>query len=303
MSAWKRPRVALLFAGGTAIGGTACLNRGVRRPEEVKDWLRDMGEIEMIAEIEPRLVVAEGRTVGVTEWTDLVRAIMAVYDQVEGIVILHTPGSAPLTAAALEAMMQSGGKPIVVAPGRAEGEPGGRSNIINALQTATADLAGVFYVQGSHIINAATIKNDKNGAVTGQIVGKIDFGLRLFKRTARANNRTARFITKMQSRVEVIDLIPNEIRHPRMTKAVGVVLVRDQMAPATAENLRSWQTASRFKGPVVVVGGAGEVNMPNGWINQPDMPSSVAAVRLMAALAVKSTSWRKYFQRYKEAKP
>lgn len=300
--AWKRPRIAILFAGGTALNGSPTLSRGIHRAADVQPWLREMGELGMIADLEPYFISA-GTLTGPALWSALGKQIAAVLPSASGVVVMHEPSTAPLTAIALDAMIERANRPIVVTPGCDHGESGGRSNLINALQTATADLGGVVYVTGSHIFDARTVSRESpSGPVAGKLIGKIDFGIRLFKSASNKISGPLKMRQTFETRILTV-AISQAVTAKSIglgTKDKGVILSVD---PLSAISATTWRDiAGRLPAgiPVVVAGLPDGHELPAGWQRSRGAPS-VVLVRFMLALGTKPSGWKTWLKRFDEA--
>jgi len=285
MFAWKRPRLGLLFVGGTALSGSAILSHGIREAAEVRPWMTAAGEINMIADLDPIFISPLGTTATPAIWEKIATVIHEHGDEYDGIVVLHEPTTAAMTAIALSAIVQSTGIPIVITPGREHGEEGGRANLINALQTATIDLAGVVFLDGVKIFHAASLTNSRLG-LDGHVIGRIDFGIRLSKHEKRST-KVLRLIRHLEPRVAIVSFPPfgSPLIPPRVR---GVVFSLDPLAPPSDASWRAVRIPSNVA--VVVVGGPAPKVPPN--ILTIMSPARTAAIQLMVALGERPHAWR-----------
>jgi L-asparaginase/Glu-tRNA(Gln) amidotransferase subunit D len=293
----QRLTIAVGFAGGANFGGTAVLERGVKHAADMEPWLKAMGELQMIADLKPCFIAGDQSRPGIAEWQQLARMIKENYQATDGMVIIHEPGMAAVTATALNAMVRRTGKPIVLSPGREAGAPAGRSNLINALQTAVMDLAGTFVIAGSQLLAAGTVSRAANGTLSGQPVAKIDFGIRLFKHRRRQPTLVLKLAPEFAPEVPAVVLTPGATAPSYLAghRPAGLVLISGSDAPLDARMMahlvKHWAKIA-----VVVVGQVNERDaVPPAWIHDPAADPNIATVRLMWARA-QAGDWRKHYR-------
>lgn len=242
MATPSRKSVALLFLGGATIDERDRLGDSVSKPAQVKPWLRQMSEMDIIAETEGIFITAGISHVGLTEWAGAGQAIKDRYDEVDGFVVIHQLATLPAAAVALSLMFQKLGKPVVLcgSPLRTSAERTGQSakqkpttsefgakaSFINAVQVAVSDIAEVVVVYGSHIYRGQSVVGPVSN-LSGDIIGKIDFGIRFFGQHDRRNERACKLLPNFDPHVAVIEYLPGidysqTFNLPRGTRAVFV---------------------------------------------------------------------------------
>lgn len=230
----------MLFLGGATIDQRHRLGDTVSKATHVKPWLRAMSEMDIIAETEGFFISPGLAVVGVSEWQLVAQKIRELYDDYEGFVVVHQLETLPAAATALSLMLSGIGKPVVLCgspltnneerlAGRQQAKTtvsgfGIKASFINAVQVAVSDIAGVVVVYGSHMYRGRTISGPMAN-VAGDILGKIDFGIRFFGDHDTRHNRTWKLLASFDTRVAVAEYLPGvDVGHllplPRGTRAV-----------------------------------------------------------------------------------
>ncbi|MBI4426379.1 MAG: asparaginase [Candidatus Kerfeldbacteria bacterium] len=218
-----RKRVALLFSGGTMLSEKPRPWEIVKKPEHMRRWLDNMSEINVIADVEPVFITGKGTLeIGPDEWLAMAEAVRRLHQSVDGFVVLHGVETLHYTANALSLMLRNLPFPAVVSgsPLRMPGlgvrqvEFAARANIINAVQVAAADVAGVCVVFGNRIMPAAQVQPVMaEGAfqlVTAEtaLLGRVDFGTKLFENRTKRSNRKPRWSIHLDQHVFVTTITP-----------------------------------------------------------------------------------------------
>ncbi len=240
MATASRKTVAMLFLGGATIDERNRLGDTVTKAAHVKPWLKAMSEMDIIAETQGVFIASGIAAVGVPEWQQVAEAIRELYDEVDGFVIVHQLETIPAAATALSLMFTSLGKPVVLcgsalvsleerSPGRRSiknvvADFGAKASFINAVQVAVSDISGVVVVYGSHIYRGNTVVGPMT-AVHGDILGKIDFGIRFFGHHDARHGRALKIVSSFATNIDVVEYLPGvDVRHlvhiPRGTVAV-----------------------------------------------------------------------------------
>lgn len=237
----SRKSVAILFLGGATIDERNRLGDTVTKPAQVKPWLRAMSEMDIIAETEGVYIASGITNIGIPEWKDTGESIKELYNEVSGFVVVHQLDTLPAAAAALSMMLTNIGKPVVLCGSpllsteeKKTGRPtvksatdfGAKASFINAVQVAVSDIAGVVVVYGSHIYRGATLVGPMTN-VQGDILGKIDFGIRFFGQPAKRTDRALKLQPSFDTKVAVTEYLPGvDLRHllhlPRGTRALFI---------------------------------------------------------------------------------
>jgi len=224
--------------GGATIDERHRLGDTVTKSAHVQPWLRAMSEMDIIAETRGYFICAGTSTVGVADWQAVGRKIEELYHQVDGFVVVHQLAILPAAATALSLMVSGIGKPVVLCgspldhplahstnrPSNKGGDLGAKAGFINAVQVAASDASGVIVVHGSHMFLGSTVQATER-SLTGDILGKIDFGIRFFGQHAHRSLRTWKLLPKFDTRVAVVEYLSGvDVRHllqlPRGTRAI-----------------------------------------------------------------------------------
>lgn len=197
--AYRRKKVLLLFAGGTTLDARDRPGDSVKKAGDVRRWMDQMAELSIIADLDAEFVYGgEAAGIGAEEWVRLAERIRAGYRDDDGFLILHGLETLPATAIALSFMLQNLGKPVVLTgsplrtkeerradPGAGEYRGMGiKANLVNALQVATGELAGVVVVFGSRILPGVRAMFAPPGSphlfesFDNAFLGRIDLGIR-----------------------------------------------------------------------------------------------------------------------------
>ncbi|MBI5466630.1 MAG: asparaginase [Candidatus Kerfeldbacteria bacterium] len=224
MATLSRKSVALLFLGGAAIDERDRLGDSVSRAAHVKPWMGRMAEMDIIADTKGFFIADGLGHVGIRDWSRAARTIVEQYQEFDGFVVVHQFGTVPTAAFALSLILGQIGKPVVItgspllsAAERAAGVPklkiatggefGARANFINAVQVAVSDVAGVTVVYGSHIYRGETLAGSMT-ALAGEVLGKIDFGIRFFGQQSKRTSRKVQLHDRFEEQVAVVELLP-----------------------------------------------------------------------------------------------
>lgn len=220
MKRLSRPRIALFFLGGSVIDQRGRRGDSVTREADVEPWMENMSETDIIAETEGFFVSSGTAVIGVQDWVRLGTLIAANYKKFDGFVVIHQLETLPSAATALSLMLHRLEKPVVlvgsalrVKRDRTAGtmfmEYGAKESFVNAVQVAVSDIAEVVVVSGSNILRGPTVKvNDGHTAFVGQILGKIDFGTRLWKEQVRRAPRAFKLRPVFDRNVVAVEYMP-----------------------------------------------------------------------------------------------
>lgn len=215
--------MALLFSGGTFLTEKPRPWEIVKKPEHMRRWLDNLSEINVIADVEPVFITGKGTLeIGPEDWLAMAEAVRTHHQSVDGFVILHGVETLHYTANALSLMLRRLPFPVVVSgsPLRIPGvgvrqvEFAARANIINAIQVAAADVAGVSVVFGNRIMSAAKVQPAMvEGAfqlMTNEatLLGRVDFGTKLFENRPHRSHKKPRWSIHLDQHVFVTTITP-----------------------------------------------------------------------------------------------
>ncbi|MDD5342095.1 MAG: asparaginase domain-containing protein [Patescibacteria group bacterium] len=306
----KRPKICLLFCGGTTLISRNDKTTEVHAKSDIKPWLDDVPELAVISSIEPIFVFGgAAESVSPEIWTTLAKEIKKNYSAYDGFVITHDFDSIVYTGAALSFMLQNLGKPIVLTGSQdSPGLPvkgsqkvfdsflrlGIRANLINAVQVATMDLAEVSIMYGNHLLRATQTRKTPSetqslAEATGEGLGKADFGIKLSEEHQRRRRTAVIVHPELEPNVFSLHL------HPGMNLKSGLDLlgpgVKGLLIRATDVALKTpdYQFLERFASqrrlPVFLsqMTEAKGPKLPH-LIELPSMLPEVALVKVMWAL-------------------
>jgi len=157
-----RPRIAVLYVGGS-IG--MIRNRKTGRIEPIESLV----EIHRFIPDTQRDVILDFHSIanlGSSEvtpahWIEIAKTIEKVYDQVEGIVVIHGTNTMAYTAAALSFSLQNLGKPVILTGSLMPIDDLGsdaRMNLIYAIRAAELDIAEVCIALGPRVLRGSRAK-------------------------------------------------------------------------------------------------------------------------------------------------
>lgn len=291
MKTHPRPYILLLFLGG---GVVTTRRQSVTTKAQVKDWLQSVAEMNMIADIEGVFVASGAATIGLADWQQAAKLIHERYDEADGFVIAHQGETVATAGSMLSLMLQGIGKPVVLSgattPGMANSAYGVKANIINAVQVATTDLAGVVAVAGSHILRADSLAITATEQ-TAAIIGKIEFGIRLFGQQAHRHNRPWQVRSNFDTHVVTLEYVPGIALQSafHITRNTRAVFISVAEAPRSViEALNDLREALPKSTPLVVYTGTQSYTIP-GVLTVAGPTRSSAFMRLMWALGQTSS--------------
>lgn len=224
MAKYQRPTVALLFLGGSLIDERGRRGDQVQAAADVEPWMTGMSEVDIIAETKGFFIASGKTSIGLKDWAAVAACIKKEYGHFQGFVVVHDLATIGAAAVVLSVMLGNLEKPVVLvgSPLRPKGsrqagpslvggqEFGAKASMINAVQVATADAAEVLVVFGSTIFRGreVIVTAGTHPTLTGPVLGKIDFGIRLFGEQVRRRARTFRVYPNFDTDVAVVDYLP-----------------------------------------------------------------------------------------------
>lgn len=160
--ATEKHRLLVLTCGGTIamqIDPQAGVARHSKKP---LDLYKVEPRLADFAQIESRFIANIDSTDATVEvWERLVSEIAGAYDQFDGFVVTFGTNTLGYCSSALSFALAGIGKPVVITGAQVpagEIHSDGRLNLINSCLVASSDVAGVFVVFGSRIINGTRAK-------------------------------------------------------------------------------------------------------------------------------------------------
>lgn len=199
----------------------------------MKKWLAAMPELGLIANIDPVFVYGgDASEIEPGLWQRLAREIHTRIDQYDGFVVTHGIDTIIYTAAMQSFMLAQLPKPIIFtgSPLAQDAEStnhdltgmmssyktlGVKANLINAVQVATMNIAEVAIMFGNRLIRAVeTVKSDSasfnffDASSEQGMLGKVDFGIKLFKHVRPRSRLQSRLEGSVDDRVGLFQLVP-----------------------------------------------------------------------------------------------
>lgn len=225
MAKLPRQKIALLFLGGSVIDERGRRGDQVAKPSDVEPWMAQMGEMDIIADTEGFFIASDRDPIGLAEWAKVAERIKQLAPKFNGFTIIHDLATLPAAAIVLSQMLESLEKGVVLvgSPLQTKGdrrsavptlvgaqEFGAKASIINAVQVAASDIAEVAVVFGSTIYRGRSVSptTEPKPTLVGKILGKIDFGTRLFGEQTKRAKRAFRIHPAYDTDVAVVDHVP-----------------------------------------------------------------------------------------------
>ena len=184
-----------------------------------KDWLSQMPELRIIADLEP-VFIFDQPSVNITPevWLKLAREIHQRLDSAGGFVILHGVDNLLFTSSALSFLLQNLTKPIVFT-GTQFGSLQSRrvemrANLINASQTTHFNFTEVCLMFGNRLLRANQARQSLEKSLNvftaplNAVLGRIDFSIRIFDKLALNNKGKTKLFDQLSDQVEIIRITP-----------------------------------------------------------------------------------------------
>jgi len=308
MAKIKRPAVAILFLGGTTLDERGRVGATVVKPADIKPWLAQMSEMDIIADTEGCFITSGLNAVTLSDWAKAAETIKEKYNAVDGFVIIHRVDSIPAAAATLGLMLQNLEKPVVIVGSpivspteRAAGlssshsselrQFGAKANFINAVQVAVSDVAEVVVIVGSHIYRGQTLDftgSPETTKLAGLVIGKIDFGIRFFGKQIQRASRAFRIRPKFDPKVAVAEYVPGLDLHHLTAMAKGAHGLFLSIPPGGGFSVQTIRIMTGHLGrsfPIAVFGGDSRSGpWPENVIIMTGQTRTAALMRMMWAL-------------------
>ncbi|MFA6307933.1 MAG: asparaginase domain-containing protein [Patescibacteria group bacterium] len=223
-------KIFLFLAGGTCIFTEAGHIFSVKSQDDIEDWLAQMPELNILADIEPVFISGEDDLIGPNIWQTIAKEIIKRSEEADGFVIVSKIDQLINTSLALTFALQNLKKTIITTTSRISGSNfidkkevisnlknkyGGlslRSNLINAIQVAQQPLPAPAIMFGTRLIAATRAIFDPLGDVNvfssiSDCWGKVDFGINV-KSNLKYNQQKAKIYSDKLADILVFDDIP-----------------------------------------------------------------------------------------------
>lgn len=205
----------------------------VQKPSDIKPWLAAIPEINLIADVDPVFLFGgDASEIQPDLWRRLAKEMYLRYKKYDGFVVTHGVDTILYTAPIISYMLQPLGKPIIFtgSPLSAEVSRGNKqdlsglisnyntlgvkANLINAIQVATMDIGEVALMFGNRLLRGMqAIKSDSPSfslfeAYHDGLIGKVDFGIKLFDTVKRRTKAVAKLQDKLEENICLLQLYP-----------------------------------------------------------------------------------------------
>lgn len=219
-------KICLIFCGGTTLNSSRFFETSVLKKEDIKNWMAQVPELEVVAEIDPLFFAGENQNnFGSSFWTSLAKLISQKLNDCDGFVIIHPLNSIIFTACALSFSFLNLNKPIIFTGSLAGYQTSGcdfknyeelgfKANLINAVHIATQDLAEVALAFGNSLIRATQAQQnslsslDIFSTLRGEPLAKIDFGINLSKNRQLRKSSKPKLVADFDDKVFVYETFP-----------------------------------------------------------------------------------------------
>jgi L-asparaginase len=213
-----RPKICLLFAGGT-IGMIKDPSSGALRPaSDVSDFLRNFPELQKHIQLDYRPIFnLDSSCMQPSHWTQLAHNINKYYHKYNGFVIAQGTDTMAYTSSALSFALQNLSKPIVLTGSLVPiGELGAdaHNNFIFACLTAAMDIAEVCIMFGHKITRGNRTKKHHESFVNVfhspnfPMIGEIGRPIKLNEWRKKRRKRVLLYNPEFESKVSLLKLYP-----------------------------------------------------------------------------------------------
>lgn len=227
----QNKKIFLILAGGTCILNDQGHILSIQSAEDIDDWLAQMPELNILANIEPIFVSGEDDLLGPAIWQKIIKIISEKTDEADGFVVVSKIDQLVNTSLALSLALQNFKKTIINTSSQVSGTSfidkkgvlselknkyGGlslRANLINAIQIAQQALPAPAIIFGTRLIPAtraiADLASDINvfSSIDNNYWGKVDFGINI-KSGLAYNKQKTKLYTNQLANILIIEDIP-----------------------------------------------------------------------------------------------
>ena len=228
----KRAKIAILLVQGSTLSTQDQTFLRAQKQEDIITWLKYFPELDLIADIESRLLkIHQQNHDEVENWIGFANQIDKLRDIYDGFVLVNDVETITYTATILSFLLINLGKPIVctgnlsstfVTESPTESLQqfeflGVKANLINAVQVATMPHSDVSLMFGNQLVraNRAYRSPDQGFSVFTSFrlesIGKVDFGVRLSTSALAPNYSPKIEVSKeFDNKVEIIQIFPGK---------------------------------------------------------------------------------------------
>lgn len=227
----KNKKIYLLLAGGTTFSDKDGNIWSVQNRDDIKNWLTQMPELNILADLEPVFVSGENELLAVDTWQKIAVEIDKYFLEADGFVIVSKIDQLINTALAVNFLLQNYKKSLVFTASQISGSSfidkreiinslkskhgglGLRTNLINALQIADQPMPGAAIVFGSRVIPVAKATEDFSAetnifkSIDNTYWGKVDFGINL-KSGLSYSRQDTKIFSNISANILIVEDIP-----------------------------------------------------------------------------------------------
>ena len=218
-------KIFLILAGGTGILNERGYLLSVQSKDDIEDWLAQMPELNILADIEPIFVSGEDDILGSDIWHKIVAVISDKATEADGFVVVSKIDQLINTSLALTFTLQNLKQTIVLTSSQVSGTSfidkkeiigglknkygglGLRSNIINAIQIAGQPLPFPAIIFGTRLIPATKAIMDLSNNTNIFSRGKVDFGINVKSNLSYSKQKTKIYTDRLAD-ILILEDIP-----------------------------------------------------------------------------------------------
>ncbi|MFC1615771.1 asparaginase [Patescibacteria group bacterium] len=214
----KRPKIRLIFAGGT-IGMRRNSRTGALHPaHSAADILKKIPELQKIVRLDFKMLInIDSSNMEPLHWSVIANDINTNYDDYDGFVIVQGTDTMSYTSSALSFALQKLSKPIVFTGSLIPMDEIGsdaRNNLVYACLVSTLDIAEVCLVFGNRIMRANRSKKHYESLTAGfhsinfPYLGELGRPIALYGWRKKRRKRKLKFKPEFDSNISLLKLFP-----------------------------------------------------------------------------------------------
>ncbi|MBI3956838.1 MAG: asparaginase [Candidatus Kerfeldbacteria bacterium] len=319
MAAQLRKTIYLLFGGGASLLDRDGSFREVRTEKDVRPWMKIIPELALIADVKSVFLSGGGPVhEHPARWPGIATFIAKNWSKADGFILTQDVDVLPYSASALTLMLQRPGKPIILTGAIKEtgvrrrgkaltaallGHPdvGIRSNLVNAAQVATLDIAetavlfGNRLLRGANVVRLAAPSPLLFESVGVEPLGRIDFGLKLELHRRRRFSGTPKLFPTLKTRILQVSIVPTAaaVSIPHLDpKAIDGVFVTSNTSSVAAEVLATFERATAESGVPICIAQRVPLGKTSRLLTLGNVTPAMGLVKFMWALGRANTQRR-----------
>ncbi len=212
-------KILLIHTGGT-FGMMPLKPSEVLAPGDFQDQVLTLvPEITRLADIDVEIVFnVDSSDIGIPQWNELARLIFKKRNAYDGFVVVHGTDTMVYTAAALSFSLRHLNKPVILTGAQrplSRLRNDARSNLIDAVETATKEIPEVLIVFGQRILRGNRAKKlsisryDAFDTPNYPYLGRIGVDIQLYENNLPAPTEPCRLVEGFSDNVAVISAHPS----------------------------------------------------------------------------------------------